>query len=360
MAKILQKDDLENLPSNLIFYDKFNKGWDRCSYFSISEEIKDKLEEYAGIENYSDYIVKALCYVSKMGKDDQFYNERCHFLYYWLGDILFNNLKDVTSFSNVMDTIYTELKNFNVEDYCKIIYTDISKFLFDSRKIVYDYSQNYETIKRYFRDYGSSCSQEYYDYVEKIVSTYNTVHTNCISNSDTYCNELKNMFNNYSHQELSKLKCTLVRHVPKPVEGESDQVQSFGQRPLRGPSLQEQPSNDHSLQEETASGFVPTSEEKLLPSSDEASPRGSNIFMSSAVPVMGVSLAGFVLHKFTPLSSWMRNSLGRNKSFRRNFDMQTEDFMEYAMQSRRINNGEQMNVGYHSVQYPSHYSGTRS
>ncbi|KMZ82189.1 variable surface protein Vir7-like protein [Plasmodium vivax India VII] len=323
MAKILQ-DDLEKLPSNLIFY-KFNNGWDRCSHFPSSGEIKDKLKEYTDIKNYSDNIVKAMCYVSKMEKGDPFYDERCHFLYYWIGDMLSNKLKDDTSFSNVMNTIYTELKKFKVEDNCNIIYPDISKLFFDQRKIIYDYSQNYATIKQDFQDYGKSCSQEYYDYVGNIVRTYNTVHTNCISNSDTYCNELKNMFNNYSHQELSKLKCTLVRHVPKPVEGESDQVQSFGQGPLRGPSLQEQPSNDHSLQEETASGFVPTSEEKLLPSSDEAFPRGSNIFMSSVVPVMGVSLAGFVLHK-----------------------------------SRRINNGEQMNVGYHSVQYPSHYSGTRS
>ncbi|SCO65546.1 VIR protein [Plasmodium vivax] len=358
MAKILQKDDLEKLPSNLIFY-KFNNGWDRCSHFPSSGEIKDKLKEYTDIKNYSDNIVKAMCYVSKMEKGDPFYDERCHFLYYWIGDMLSNKLKDDTSFSNVMNTIYTELKKFKVEDNCNIIYPDISKLFFDQRKIIYDYSQNYATIKQDFQDYGKSCSQEYYDYVGNIVRTYNIVHTNCESTTDLYCKELKTMFDKYNHQELSNLNCTLV-HVPKPVAGASDQVSSFEQRSPRGPSLREQPPNDHSLQEETASGFVPTSEEKLLPSSDEASPRGSNIFMSSAVPVMGVSLAGFVLHKFTPLSSWIRNSLGRNKSFRRNFDMQTEDFMEYAMQSRRINNGEQMNVGYHSVQYPSHYSGTHS
>ncbi|KMZ94680.1 variable surface protein Vir7-like protein [Plasmodium vivax Mauritania I] len=322
MARILQ-DDLEKLPSNLIFY-KFNKGLDLCSYFPTSEEIKDKLGAYSGIENYSDNIVKTLCYVSKMMKDNPFYNERCHFLYYWLGDILFNNLKDVNSFSTVMDTIYTELNKFNVENKCNIIYTDIGKSFFKQRKIIYDYTQNYETIKQGFRDYGNYCDQEYYEYVEKIVLTYNTVHTNCKNNSDAYCNELKNMFRKYDHEELSKLKCTLV-HVPKPVASSSDQDSSFEQATPRGPSLREQPPNDHSLQEKTVSGFFPTLGERPLPSSDEASPRGSNIFMSSAVPVMGVSLAGFVLHK-----------------------------------SRRINNGEQMNVGYHSVQYPSHYSGTRS
>ncbi|KNA01489.1 variable surface protein Vir7-like protein [Plasmodium vivax North Korean] len=323
MERILQQD-LEKLPSNLIFY-KLDKGRDLCSYIPASEEIKDKLRAYAGIENYSDKILKALCYISKMKNNDPFYNERCHFLYYWIGDILSNNLKGVALFSKAMNTIYTELQKLNVEDNCNIIYPDISKLFFDQRKIIYDYSQNYATIKQDFQDYGKSCSQEYYYYVEKIVSTYNIVHDNCENTSDIYCDELKTMFDKYNHQDLSKLKCTLVQHVPKPVAGESDQVQSFGQGSLRGHPLPEQPSNDRALQEETASGFFPTPGEKVLPSADEASPRGSNIFMSSAVPVMGVSFAGFVLHK-----------------------------------SRRINNGEQMNVGYHSVQYPSHYSGTHS
>ncbi|GAB69356.1 CYIR protein [Plasmodium cynomolgi strain B] len=183
MTRILQKQDLDKLPSNLIYY-KFNNGWGNCSYFDSSEEIKNILNAYSGIGNYIDNIVNSLCYVSDMNENNSFYKERCHFLYYWIGDILFNNLEDVTSFSNVMNTIYTELQKFNLEDNCNIIYTDISKNFFDQRKIIYDYSQNYATIKQDLRDYGNSCSQEYYDYVGKIVSTYNIVDINCKSNSD--------------------------------------------------------------------------------------------------------------------------------------------------------------------------------
>ncbi|SBT52539.1 PIR Superfamily Protein [Plasmodium ovale wallikeri] len=330
---------LESLPS-YIFYGKLTEGRGYCNEFDIVDSIHEGLYKYTDIQNVSYNLARALCTVSYIKDDDMSYTERCHFLYYWIGDTLYKYLKSEHLFSPIIDELYTAANKFKVPNKCNIIYHNISKDFFNKRKIVYDYIQNYKTIKQSLTDHGYSCNREYKNYISKSVRIYNEVYNTCNGNSDTYCMKFQENFTKYNHDELSKLSCNLEQ-----------------ERPVEPPRVGARGSlNDAELDIPSPQFHVAAVAPHLgsvgLPSEGASSSKRSDAVMSVIFPIIGIFLVCFTLYRFTPLWPWIHSYLIRKKIIRRNIeDIEPLELMKHTSEKDQRNFCRaRFNVAYHTAE----------
>ncbi|SBT47337.1 PIR Superfamily Protein [Plasmodium ovale wallikeri] len=334
--------NIESLPSN-IFYNKLNRVDIYCRDYVTLNSIENELDKDDNIRDISANLSKILCYVSLLPSDDIFYEGRCDFLYYWLRDTLQKKLQNDTTVSSVMDKIYNELQKFNAEKKCALDNSVIDKDAFNQRKIVYDYSRNFGTIKKALDDHGRSCNTEYYNYIVNSVRVYKNVHATCITNNDTYCtNKFKEIFRNYDYQELSKLSCDLETKNLSPPAGEASS-QSFSSVQMDA---------RFSLQREDEGGVFSASGPTDSSAEILSTNKGTNTAMSIIFPVSGIFLACFTLYKFTPLWTWIHSYLMRKKYIRSNIeDREALELIEHQFETNKKNyDSAQYNVAYHAAE----------
>lgn len=261
------------------------EGRGYCNEFDIVDSIHEGLYKYTDIQNVSYNLARALCTVSYIKDEDMSYTERCHFLYYWIGDTLYKYLKNEQLFSPIMDDLYNAINKFKVPNKCNIIYHSISKDFFNKRKIVYDYIQNYRTIKQFLTDHSCSCNREYKSYISNSVRIYNDVYNTCDGNSDTYCTKFQENFTKYNHDELSKLSCNLEQESPV----QSPRVGTIG-------SLNDAELDIPSPQFHVAA-VTPDLRSVSLPSEGASSSKDSDAIVSVISPIIGILLVCFILYK---------------------------------------------------------------
>ncbi|SBT83877.1 PIR protein, partial [Plasmodium ovale] len=338
------KTDLESLPSNL-FYHRLNRGWGNCENLDIWSSIKSDLVDIHGIQNDLEYIMKSLCYVTKLKDGDTYYSESCYYLYYWLGNILFQKLHDQTLFSDVIGIIYSRLPSSNLNNKCNFNYSNITRNDFNKRKMVYDYSQNFPTIKSALSDYNQSCYKEYHNYINDTVAMYNELNKHCNGKDEDYCNEFKKIFLDYSNSELASLKCTLIQNISSPPEvpgSRRDQNQGLQRQQehqqhveSRGDNTDPRgdstgPRGDSTGPREDSTGPREDSTgppvelsrspgERTgefstdLPLPQVASSPGSHKVMATIIPILAILSIFFLLYKFTGLGQMARNLLIRKR-----------------------------------------------
>ncbi|ANQ08972.1 Variable surface protein Vir7-like protein [Plasmodium coatneyi] len=197
---IMHVPKLKDAKSEVLFYDKFNKETDTCAGESAVESIKGYLGSslnYANKGNDIDKIGKAICYVDKMykGTDAHPYKkELCHALYFWIGDILFNNVKDSDSLSLIISMICEQLHNSYTQHGCEIICETIGKDLFLKRKTIFDYYHDYSVIQTAILNHEEApCAQLYSQYLDAIIPIYEGVRSGCggVPTSGSYCEQFK-------------------------------------------------------------------------------------------------------------------------------------------------------------------------
>ncbi|SBS97133.1 PIR Superfamily Protein [Plasmodium malariae] len=320
MSDVLEKSFIEALPSKLYYRKHFESNIEYCNGFNDKDKFIQKRNEfnnYDNIKHIEDKLMRALCYVAFNNQGEQC-KEQCRNLYYWLGnELLLSNLEE-SSFSKVIG-ILNDISNVLYDPgKCKCtFFKDINKEKFEKMKIVYDYCKDRGSIESTLKQYNNVCDNNLNEYLVKANSAYNEIYNCTKTNLDLYCMQLKTHVSSCFEKTLSPLTCKIEEVSPE------DRVSSrYG--------------TTHIDQEYVIKGSAFSS---------------SQNFLFFVLPFIGIFFIGFLLYKFTPIVSWIRTKVLRNKSIRRNLDyMDTLELTQHTYEQRKSNLGRrQLNVAYHAT-----------
>ncbi|GAW84402.1 variable surface protein [Plasmodium gonderi] len=178
MGVHLGYEDLKKLPSKLM-YTIFDKGEDNCenaSFWSVSESL---LKTYKLPINVCDKILKGLCYAYKSNERKAFNLDDCDYLYFWLCDVLHNNLSDRRTFSTVADILIFFLKSKNFTDICKKDKYNINQGNFREIKLLFDFSKDYDKLREYDPKPNKFCSDSFNLYLSEYILNYYQCRNKC-------------------------------------------------------------------------------------------------------------------------------------------------------------------------------------
>ncbi|KMZ96368.1 hypothetical protein PVNG_06328, partial [Plasmodium vivax North Korean] len=206
--------DLDQLTSN-IWYSNFERGEECFEHVSFYSEIKDELENtrywYYGLSKISQNIVRALCYIynRKINHQINFDNDRCSYLYYWLGDKIYSRVHDKKIFSIIIKMVYDEIYRTKFLNACKPHYENIDEHTFNTYKILHDYSKDYRNINLNTLHGHTTCDEHYKMVIEKYINTYRDVYSNCRGNNEKKydCAYFDKLFDKYEHTNLKSFHC---------------------------------------------------------------------------------------------------------------------------------------------------------
>ncbi|KMZ94654.1 hypothetical protein PVMG_02543 [Plasmodium vivax Mauritania I] len=318
MEKKLTKGDLDQLTSN-IWYSNFERGEECFEHVSFYSEIKDELENtrywYYGLSKISQNIVRALCYIynRKINHQNDFDKDRCSYLYYWLGDKIYSRVHDKTKFSSIIKMIYQEIYKTNFLNTCNYRYIDIEEDIFNTYKILHDYSKDYGNIHLKTLSGNMTCDEDYKKAMYKYIDIYNHVYSKCnIERTNKYdCDYFNELFEGYNHDDLSSFHC--MQHNVQAFSIDEQAVVEPSRKSLsvtrssRGtlasvihpnPKGDDGQNWDHNLHEAHGLGGRPELGSDVSIPTDETAKSGSTkTIMGSVVPVLGVSSFSLLLYK---------------------------------------------------------------
>ncbi|CAI7718642.1 Plasmodium vivax Vir protein, putative [Plasmodium vivax] len=361
MEKHLTKNDIDNLTSKISYYN-FELGDDGCNDVDSFSEIRGELQQqYHFDKNISDKIVRALCFIynRKTNHQGAFDNERCKYLYYWLGDKIYNIVHDNTMFSKIINMIYQELYRTNMFTTCTPLHENIDENTFIRYKLLFDYSKDHENIKLSTLNPNTTCDEHYKEVIDKYVNTYKDVHSSCyISYEKKYdCEKIFSLFGNKNHSELMSYLCkkqqthTLERGKGNHRGNElpAIRVSEGNLSPVFHRALEK------NLQPETPKASYLNSGSRMqhkvdsdlpLPMADTAEGSSSKTIAGSVAPVLGVSSISLLLYKVTPLGGFIRNFLGRNRNMYNPVEYM-DSFNPYS--DGMVPGDRRMNISYHRL-----------
>ncbi|GAB67778.1 KIR-like CYIR protein [Plasmodium cynomolgi strain B] len=151
---ILGEKQLDLLKSKLPYYEKLYKGSTECDNGSAVKKIEGILRSYTYYEKGAEEIVKAWCNASGMVRNDTLDSEYCYALYFWIGDQVLKSPGNVTDFEGIMSEIYQKLTTWKPIEGCNNMETNIEEKIFEQRKGVFDYFQQYEIMKKQLEKRG--------------------------------------------------------------------------------------------------------------------------------------------------------------------------------------------------------------
>ncbi|SBT02770.1 PIR Superfamily Protein [Plasmodium ovale curtisi] len=297
--------DLVVLPS-FKFYSNLDKGNKNLIYghnkIFFENFIKGRLNYLEHMSNIKENLLEAFIYIANMRPGDDQYNERWNYLFYWMGDKVYANVKEISDFFLNMDIINSLRKRVhdNDEEYNDYFFK-IKKNEFINLKKLYDYSQNYDAIKIKIDSPDYECSREYNNYIVENHNLYNAIKAECLSDTTPYCK----LYMNITKDTLAKKKSILNCHRVK------DTVSSEERGPQRGSDL-----------------------------TGETTPTNSGNPTAIILP-------------FTPLGTWIHAHLVRKKISRGDADAETlDEILEEKYKSEDDNSLVNMhNIGYNSIDY---------
>ncbi|VUZ99807.1 PIR protein, partial [Plasmodium vivax] len=207
---------------------------------------------------------------------------------------------------------------------------------FAKMKILFDYITDYETIKLNIDTSDFACSEQYNNYINKGVSTYNSVNEDCKGDGDkqNYCDLLSNSNIKHDHKKLAELQCRQVKSkdVPPPSARVSTR-QNLGPhhpRPGEEQSALQGHGEEHStrtMQHHTSYGADVSARDQpfSLPLKDEyehstavgeSPPQPRGAFMTTVFPTIGSLFFFSMIYKFTPIGSKLHSLLRKSKIIR--------------------------------------------
>ncbi|ANQ10243.1 KIR protein [Plasmodium coatneyi] len=208
----LGPEDLEKLPSNMEFYDKFNKELGNSRGCNWLAGIDSALARYDKVKGHVGKIASGFCYVSNMEMNEQsLYQDRCNFLNYWIMSLLPKDL-DSTTIEEIINAIDGELQKLKTEKDCELVESSMDINIISKRKTIFDYWHDHKKIQALLESRGPTCGLTCGNYLRDLISTYESVSADCngVSQHDEYCKEFKEKFNNGEKKipQPSELKCT--------------------------------------------------------------------------------------------------------------------------------------------------------
>ncbi|SBT54204.1 PIR Superfamily Protein [Plasmodium ovale wallikeri] len=311
--------DLAVLPS-FKFYSRLDKGDKNLLHghnkIFFENFIKDRLNYLEHMSNIKEILLNAFIYIANMKPGDDQYNERWNYLFYWMGEKVYEKVKEISDFSLNMDIINSLRKRMheNDEEYNDYFFK-IKKSEFINLKKLYDYSQNYDAIKIKIDAPDYECSREYNNYIVENHDLYNTIKVECVLDTTPYCK----LFTNITKDTLAKKKSILNCY------GAKDTI--FSEEGRR-----------HGLSDLAV----------------ETTPTNSGNPTAIILPVLGIFIIFFLLYKFTPLGTWIRTHFVRKKISRWEADVEEtiDETLEENYKSEDDNSLVNMhNIGYNPIDY---------
>ncbi|CAI7717564.1 PIR protein [Plasmodium vivax] len=325
MFNYLGDKPLRFLPTKF-FYDQLDNGRNSCQSDTFYNLAKAELDKTDGLQDVSDKILKALCYVYEKSLINNFESDICNFLYYWLGDILLDKMSNKVVFLDVIRDLFNILKNRKGKICTAPIY-HINVENFKNIKFFFDYSEDYNTYIEHFNTHNPPCNEKYQKYLQTYVETYNTFQSKCQNEprSYAYCDVFNEYFNKKDPGKLSKWTCNLQYNEPEQIEKSDDTETTEEQPPVThgivGQSLTLnrgfQGDRKQGAERLRSSDFPQHLDTFLIPSAldppDNSSPSTITKSVASAASVAGLLVPPFLAYNYTPAGTWINKLLGRNQ-----------------------------------------------
>ncbi|ANQ09669.1 KIR-like protein [Plasmodium coatneyi] len=144
-----------------------------CKGCSVTRKsaLEAAVQKYPSVEKEVPKIMNAWCYVHTAGQGDK--STYCNLFYYWLGEILFRELKsDASVRREVMKNIYEKLQIWKNIDNCTKTFPNVTPEEFGRLRALYYYTQDYNELERRIRTEGEPCGEEYRNFLKEANDTY--------------------------------------------------------------------------------------------------------------------------------------------------------------------------------------------
>ncbi|SBS90655.1 PIR Superfamily Protein [Plasmodium ovale curtisi] len=289
------QDELLSNLNSYIFYGRLDNLkelpiYTEADFWSFIKNGLYNHQEDRDMSSISDTLLKGFNYVSTMPRDATFYDERWNFLYFWMGEKVLNILKNTSEFSTIMHTAKLIRNKFDTSYTINDNIYEITAEEFPKLKKIYDYVQNYVTIKNKFTELDFKCTEDFSKHIQERYDAYNNLKSNCVE-GDISCKAFNVIVKSETKENLSKIECKHFKHasvVPaRPPRMELDESSRFQIIPRE---------NGHQFPEH---GQTLT----------EDSHSSSSIFIGIALPFLGFIFILFFLYKFTPFRSLLHTRL---------------------------------------------------
>ncbi|KMZ89790.1 hypothetical protein PVMG_06058 [Plasmodium vivax Mauritania I] len=293
-------------------YSKFEDGESGCEIFPFYSSIKEDLQRYSiyGLHRISDKILKALCFIynRKRNRQNNFDEEYCSYLYYWLGNKIYPLVKDEAMFSSIINMIYSELYSNITEDFiiCKPLNIKINQDIFNKNKVLFDYSKDYEKIELDTVYGNATCDKVYKEYITNYIYIYKEAYSDCNETKENKfdCDTFSKLFNNDQHTKLISFRCTESKNprVALKVQEPTSQVpeRTLQLRPSVARdsymvSRSEVLTGSHNNLRSPVTNILNEVESHSIDNTTEGG--SSKTIMGSVAPVLGVSSISLLLYK---------------------------------------------------------------
>ncbi|SBT84311.1 PIR protein [Plasmodium ovale] len=295
------------------------------------KSFEEHTKKYPGFKNLCMKLTGIIKNFDELKSYDLFDHDRCTFVHIWTYDKLFNEIleKEKNELGEIITWIFP-LWYPNKNKVCNIHTNIPSRADYEKLKMLYDYATDHQNLQVHLRDNSYMCTENFKNYLEKNVSLYNDVKSECKDKStEEYCNLLKVIDGKYPGNKLPELKCIGT------LQEELLMQQHIGRdRPGHIPSA----------------GYVGPdhSEEMELP--EQGDSHLSNA-MAFVFPLFCIILTFLILYKFTSFGPWIHSRFLKKKIIESDIDDEgTYEFLERPHMSMNIHsqNGTH-NIGYHSM-----------
>ncbi|KMZ88783.1 hypothetical protein PVBG_06219 [Plasmodium vivax Brazil I] len=341
-------------------YSNFEDGQSGCEGIPFYSSIKGDIEvSYPNLRNISDNILRALCFIykKKRSRQNNFDQEYCSYLYYWLGDKIYPLVNDEVVFSRIINMIYGELYSNIAEDFiiCNPLNTHINRDIFFKNKMLFDYSKDYKNIDLDTLHGQTTCNKDYKDYMEKYISMYKGAYLDCKGEKKNFdCKYFSTLFQENQYSKLSSFSCKQRDNIgvmldkSKALEDqEPEPVQSYHQTTLTPPFPHHIPARDADLVKNQHTRGQTFSRAFEHPQMDDTTEGGtSKTIAGSVAPVLGVSSISLLLYKLTPVGGYINRLLGRNRNMYNPAEYM-DSFNPYS--DGMDPGGRTMNISYHRL-----------
>ncbi|CAG9473064.1 unnamed protein product [Plasmodium vivax] len=348
MSTFLGKIKLNNLRTKHYYYN-FDNEIGECDGDVFIETAKSELAMWNELLPVSEKILKALCFVYKRSMRQNFDKDICKFFYFWLGNILLNNLEKRKRqfFIDIIVNIFNSLNSAGNGEVCKPPHIYIYENDFDDIKQIFDYSEDYSSYRIQLTEHNPPCNSEYKSYLDAYVNTYNKLRGECAATGylTGYCKEFHNYFHGKDADLLSTWSCDLQENDPRDKElEEEEEVEDDNETAARierssptfrigaqDPSFIHIHSSGGAVRDAVHDGPVSSLlQGKSLMGSDSSSPDASSPSIASksitgAVSVAGILVPSYLMYNYTSAGTWINKVLGRKT--RTNFNPYTDQFL---------------------------------
>ncbi|KMZ76976.1 hypothetical protein PVIIG_05874 [Plasmodium vivax India VII] len=215
------KQVLSSLPST-INYKRLNENYGKYVDYGQSDKLCDQLKktfperlgDYTSIEEFCEKLTEILTRFNTLSFLGSFEENKCIIVKYWMYDQLFNFIKGEYVIQNMrplLDILSSIWKDYITDKKCNLDDAHMySEENFNKIKVLFDYAQDYNTIKSAIKPPKMECSDVYMNYLDKGVQIYKEIKQDCLNNSDKpYCLQFKNLETLYNMDNLSNKICEI-------------------------------------------------------------------------------------------------------------------------------------------------------